>query len=795
MYYAIKEVDGKQLNKIYDNWNLCKELVLGKTNALYRGCESKEAAEKFLQSSVTIPKQDNTPKDISVKEITVSFVKLRFKNESGYTIGLYKTSGNENVVCTGNGLPLNAKINYVFHGKYEKTKYGYNFNVNTYEVNVKDNAESIIAFLSSGFIKGIGKKKATDIYNYFGEDTLDILENDTDRLLEVPGISQRTFEKVKESYIETKGARRVAEFLLSYGLPTSNAVRLYKKYGITAVEHIKENPYILCFYRGITFEDADIIAEDANIELNSKLRAEFCAKYILHIHEKCGDTAMPLKEFGLEMYKRLNRVTTDSDIKDTTVTKEWVNSISMQLVREGIIIYKKIDNKEFIISTSSYNRDTSIAENLIKQKNKVPFIPYSKADSIINKAQSNLSVKLDDIQTKAVKKALTNRISIIYGRPGTGKTTIINTINEAFKISCPDMKRIFLAPTGRAKQVLKEAVEEQTYTIHSFFHIKSDEVMCDSDEDTIVEDAVIIIDEGSMIDASVAQFIFEHIGKGCVVVLLGDPNQLESVGAGAFFRDIIESGVIPKTRLENIYRQDADSQIYQNIEKIERGNTNLVTGKEFEFFECDTLSVIRDKMAKAYIDDVEKYGLKNVLCLCPYKEHTAGFIEMNNTLQEKINPETKEQLEVNINGYNIRINDLVMHIRTNNELCNNGDIGIVKDIIKEDDSMVVIVDINDNLVEYEGEELQNLTLAYAMSVHKSQGSQVKAVVTCLSDFHSNMLIRNIPYVAISRGKLNVKVFGSKQALITAIKNDKKRRRNTTLTYQLKLNNSDWIKIA
>lgn len=794
MYYAVKEVDGKEVNKIFDNWDICRIVVWGKNNALYKGFDERDAAEKFIQSSLSIKPKKALPRDLQATELTVSFNKLRYKNNNGYTIALYKTQDGETVTCTGNSLPTNAKLTYILRGKYVESKYGYNFEVQEVENAVNDDADSIINFLSSGFIKGIGKKKATDIYNRFKGKTLDILENDTERLLEVPGISQRTYEKIKESYLESKGARAIAEFLLSYGLPTTNAIRLYKIYGVTAIEKIKENPYILCFYRGITFEDVDIIAEDNGIELDSKLRAAFCANYILHLHERCGDTAMPLQEFGLEMYKRLNRVTTTEDIKDSVITKAWVNDMSKCLVKEGTLKYKIIDGNRLIVSNSSYYRDSSIAADLLRLNSYSQHLSEEEIERIISLAQRNLQVELDDSQKTAVKMALIHSVSIIYGRPGTGKTTTINVINEAFKLIDDEKERIFLAPTGRASQVLKEATGEETHTIHSFFHLRSDEVMIDYLDEEPIENARIIIDESSMIDAAVAQIMFSRIGKGCSVILLGDQNQIESVGAGAFFRDIIESDVLTKTKLKRIYRQDENSQIYKNIEKIEAGNTNLLDGDDFSFIECETMEDISKKMTNAYISAVKTVGLTNVMCLCPYRDYTAGFNEMNSLLQEKLNPLRSDVKETIINGTKIRTNDLVMHIRTNNEYCNNGDIGIVKDIIDDGDSKCIIVDINDMQVEYEGEDLQNLTLAYAMSVHKAQGSQAKVTITCIADFHSNMLIRNIPYVAISRGKKKVFVFGQKSALNTAIKNDRKRRRNTTLAYQLKEQNSNWIAV-
>lgn len=795
MYYAVKEIEGRQVNKIFDNWDVCKIVVWGKPNALYKGFDDYEAAKKFIDSNVTLITKKTPDIDISATELHAKFTKLRYKNENGYTIGVYKTTEGQNVVCVGNNLLTNPKLTYVIKGKFVESKYGHNFEVSEIEAEVNNDSESIINFLASGFIKGIGKKKATDIYNKFGSETLDILENHTERLREVDGISERTYEKIKESYVESKGARRIAEFLLSHGLPTTNAVRLFKKYGVVAIDRIKENPYILCFYRGITFEDADSIAEVGNIAADSPIRAEFCANYILHMHERTGDTAMPLQEFGLEMYKRLNRITTTEDVKETVITKEWVNITTQKLIKLGTIKYKKIEGKQFIISNATYSKEESIAADLLRIKSSRPTMNDKNVNEAIKKAQQFLGVKLDIIQVMAVKISLITGLLVITGRPGTGKTTTINVLKEAYRILYPEKSTVFLAPSGRARRVLKEAIGEETHTIHSYCHIKSDEVVVDNLDIDPIEDSLVVIDEFSMVDVSVAQILFAHISDNCTVVLAGDMNQLESVGAGAVLRDIIESSVIPTIKLEKIFRQNDDSQISQNIKKIEDKDTNLLDGEDFKFVECSTMEEIRDVMTRTYIKFVKEYGLLNVLCLCPFIEHTAGVIEMNKILQDKINPASPLKKETAINGMKIRENDLVMHINTNNEICSNGDIGIVKEIMIDGDYKCITVDINDTLVDYEGDDLRDLTLAYAMSVYKSQGSQAKAVISCISEFHSNMLVNNIPYVAISRGRKKVEYIGQRSALNMAIKNVRKRRRNTTLSYQLKSQDSKWVKIA
>lgn len=285
-------------------------------------------------------------------------------------------------------------------------------------------------------------------------------------------------------------------------------------------------------------------------------------------------------------------------------------------------------------------------------------------------------------------------------------------------------------------------------------------------------------------DIVYGRYNFDAIGNGCTVVIVGDIDQLPSVGPGAVLRDIIESDVIPVIRLQKIYRQDEDAEICINAKKIKEGNTDIREGKDFHFIECSRMEDIKNAMAVQYVKDVDKYGLGNVFCLCPYIEHVAGVNDMNKCLQDLINPLKENEKHVLAGSLDFRIGDIVMHQKRNTELASNGDLGVITDIIWDDEEYAIIVSMNGRELSYDKDNIQYLTLAYAMSIHKSQGSEAKAVVACYSSYHVGMIYMNIPYVAVSRGKKNVSIFGEKAALKEAITNGCGARRITLLGYEL-----------
>lgn len=784
MIYAVKSVENSEVNKIYADWVSCKDLVWGKS-AVYKSFPDNEyeAANKFLNSaSVAINEFGHgyIPSDLKAD---IVYGRYKFdrcpEQENGFSVRVYEGKNKERVTCRGFMLPDNDRVLYAFSGKYIKDKkYGYQFEVESFDECVADTKDGIVAYLSSGVIKGIGSQKAEAIYEKFGDQTLEVIEKDPDKLLSIKGISKKKLEKIKSSYIENKGARQIVSFLLKYGISPKLSTKLYKVFGSSALEKVKENPYILCQVRGLTFLDADRVAKDLKFDMNSFARTEACMMYVLKKNEYDGEirgsTAMELQHFGNEVYSIIG-----SDVSKNTINEETCSLIKAHKLR-----VRRMEGKQYIFSQHAFQREYDIAENIIRIRDEAK---KTSIDEVIvlkhlKALEIHYGITLDDIQKTAVVEALLNNIVVITGSPGTGKTIDTRFINECYKSLFPKNGRIFLAPTGRAARKITEATGEEAYTVHSYLHIYDEDPM---PEDKIeISDSLVLIDESSMIDVNVAHALFDAIGNGCTVVIVGDIDQLPSVGPGAVLRDIIESDVIPVIRLQKIYRQDEDAEICINAKKIKEGNTDIREGKDFHFIECSRMEDIKNAMAVQYVKDVDKYGLGNVFCLCPYIEHVAGVNDMNKCLQDLINPLKENEKHVLAGSLDFRIGDIVMHQKRNTELASNGDLGVITDIIWDDEEYAIIVSMNGRELSYDKDNIQYLTLAYAMSIHKSQGSEAKAVVACYSSYHVGMIYMNIPYVAVSRGKKNVSIFGEKATLKEAITNGCGARRITLLGYEL-----------
>ncbi len=796
MFYAIKTIDQKQVNLILTDWNECRKAVINKS-CEFSGFETRPEAEAYLRSSNTcfVPAENNLPpEDIDRKSFTGTFERKRISFDNGYMVATYKTENDTPILCNGYNLPDNKKATFLFYGSYQKTKkYGWQFSITSFEEVIGNTEDSIVNYLSCGIIKGIGKKKAKEIYARFREDTMRIFDEQPEKLLEIPGIKMATYEKIKSSYKKNKGARELAQYLIQFNISQKHAAALYKKYGAFSLEKIRANPYILCYQRGITFPDADRVAKYEKLPLDSDARFEACANYVLLNNEQTGSTGMEINQFGYEVWRILNGYTGyDHDDSLSLLSKSAVNQKTVAMIQKRQLRYLFVDGKHAVFTKSMCAVEASIADNLRRLNAKAnESLEWKKK---INKALSCCmeaeSIKLDELQSSAIYMAILKSIIIIYGAPGTGKTTTLNILSATYHRLFPNNDCIYLAPTGRAAREMEESVGEEAHTIHSYLRIIDDVQM--EEEAVLIQNSLVVVDEFSMVDARVANILFSSIGKNCHVVLVGDIDQLESVGAGAVMRDILGAGFLPAFMLQTVYRQGEHTMLRENIQKIKKGNTNILDGSDFHFYECSDMEQIRNRMADDYIDAVRKYGLLNVMCLCPFIRHAAGVEDMNTLLQQRLNPFSLEKQQLTRFGTTFREQDVVMYVGHNTWDTANGDIGIIEQIRTDEEESVIEVNINKRTIAYKGEDIADLTLAYAMTVHKSQGSEADAVITCISEFHGEMLYRSIPYVAISRGKKQVSVYGQRSAFNKAVTNKKKARRITSLGYYLALESGEFV---
>ena len=720
--------------------------------------------------------------------IIASFVyTIFFSQTNGFSVSTFKEKKGKNIKCVGSNLPSYKNIDYELTGSWEKDKRGeMQFKVDSFSEHVEKEKDSIITFLSSGAIKGIGKKTAERIFEMYGLESLDVLEHRPENLLRVRGITESKLKKIIESYSENHLPKDLIELLLPCGFTTKDVLKIYKKYRSDYMNTIIDDPYQLAEISGITFTLCDRLGRQLKIEGTDRRRLH-CAVYeSLKESFFCGKVGATPEEL-------IKRVAEKTGFKD----KDFIYRCIKLMAKSGLISYKKVllagKGVIYFYLNEIKEAETNLALEIVRSIEKINL--RNKALSLLNK---NNEITFDDTQKKAILDAFTYRISIITGGPGTGKTTITKKIAQIEK-EISGEEPVLLAPTGKAARRITESTGIPAYTIHSYLHLRvsQDEEYAENyDEDEIIENRLVIIDEFSMVDMKLALTLFEHM-KNCRIVIIGDPNQLQSVGAGNVLLDMIDCGKLPVTKLVYEHRQGEGSTINKNSNAMQNGATEFENADDFycEYISGDgsddTLKKIEDKAVREYLKYLKTPGINSVLCLCPYRNYTAGMFSINKRLQDEINPLKPGSIEFNgHHGMVFRIGDPIMHVEKNLEEVSNGNTGIVKDIKKVDNELTLFAeyDLGTNIVnvEYTASNIDQLSLAYAITVHKSQGSEYDAIVTLLSSFHKTMIKRRIPYTAITRAKKSVSIIIDKpETLKSAIQNNSTDERNTLLGYLIR----------
>lgn len=716
------------------------------------------------------------------------YVRCIYSSERyGVSIAVYRGSSGELCTVTGNMLPTTRNVKYIFCGKWvENPNYGTQFKSESHDVKIGNDKDNIVAYLSSGIIKGIGKKLAKNIVDKYGLETLTIMDNDIYALSHVKGVSVKKIDKIKDSYRENRMSQECVIALGKFGISPKLAVKVYQKFKENALDIIREKPYMLALISGITFPMADGIAQKtAEYERNYE-RFKICATYVLLNNENnafkdiigqrpAGSIGMDKDDFGKVMLTLLKF----KDIDGTYILEQTI-----RMINDRQLVYKKTEDGCFIFLTGMYRIEEATASHIFRIASKKEDIKEN-LDELIEKAERELGITLCDEQKMAVKTAMTTNLSIIIGPPGTGKTTTIQVISKLYKWIFKG-KRVFLAPSGKAASRIRESAHETAMTVHAGASIGT-EIICDLvDEEIKIENSLVVVDEMSMLDARTAYQLFSSIDENCRVVLCGDDEQLPSVGAGAVLRDLIDSHCITVTVLSHIFRQGKDTNIYTNSMKIRHGDANLSFGEDFQLIECNETKKMENLMVEEYLRRVKEFGIENVMMITPFRDHDAGVMVLNEKVQKVYNPGSTLRREIKYGNDVYRVGDVVMQLKNDNELdIANGDIGIVQDITLEDDEYEMFVKFTEGEKIYTKANLDEITLAYAYTVHKSQGSEAKCVITCLHSMHSVMLKRNMFYTAVTRAKENVIIFGQKKAITDAINNEDKSKRNTSLKMHLK----------
>lgn len=718
-----------------------------------------------------------------------------FRNDdNGYTVFLFDCS-DKGYVAVGSFLSINIGENLKLVGNFKHNgKYGMQFQVDSYESIAPKTRNGIIRYLSSGLIKGVGPATAEAIVKKFKENTLEVIEFNPEKLVEVRGISQKKAKLISESLVEVKDMQNAMVFLQGYNITTTIALKIYEIYKNSTIEVVKTNPYRLVEdVNGIGFLKADKIAQSMGIAVDSPFRIRAGVLHILNeASDKNGHTYM-LKP---QLVEGVNNLLA---LENIDVSKIFEDIFDV-LQKENLVKVFWEDKHEIIMLTKMYNAEKYVASKLAILNNSNIETDLNLDDEITF-FENQKHLKLHQDQKNAIKMAINSGVSVITGGPGTGKTTIVSCALEIFKMLNKNI--LLLAPTGRAAKRLSESTGEEAKTIHRALEIdfRSKLGLFVYNEKNPLPYDVIIVDEVSMVDVVLMNSLLKAISKGSKLILVGDKDQLPSVGAGNVLADILSSHTINVTQLTQIYRQENDSLIISNAHMINEGVMPVLDNKSSDFFfDCkeeraDIFNSIVSLVTQR-IPSFFKIEKSKIQVLAPLKAGECGIENINVSLQEKINPPLPTKNEIKVGQTIFREGDKIMQTANNYNLewkkryerenyfedgagVFNGDIGYIHKIIPQTYEMIVWFEDGREVV-YPRSELSQLSLAYAITIHKSQGSEFDAVVIPVTSGPSLIFTRNLIYTAVTRAKKLVVLVGSKSALKRMISNTYMAKRFTLL---------------
>ncbi|MFR2610789.1 ATP-dependent RecD-like DNA helicase [Anaerococcus obesiensis] len=695
--------------------------------------------------------------------------------ENGYTVLSLQTSDSP-ITCTGIMPFFNENDQVVVEGELiYHDKYGEQINVESAMIKKPSGKKAIISYLSSGNIESIGKKTAELIYEKFGDKSIDVVFNETEKLLSIQGIGKKKLEKIKESTIDARDSREALLYLQGLNISFNLANKIYKAYGDNTISIVKTNPYKLSEdISGIGFVMADNIAMNMQMKNDSKFRISAAISYILkNDAEMSGSCALKKEDL---LNKTFDLIKVDKNKINEQINEDLLKS-KIQII--------KIGEDEFVYDKDIYMAEKSCAINLSRLQNEKYIF-----DVKINEDFDAFSKE----QEIAIKEAFNNMLLVITGGPGTGKTTIIkaicNILNEH------NLKFNLAAPTGRAAKRMQESTENVAFTIHRLIGIKPESPIPEFNEENTLDCDYVIVDEASMIDIKLMDKLLKALSSKTALILVGDHNQLPSVGAGNVLKDILDTD-IKAVKLKKIFRQAKESNIVVNAHKINDGLYPILNQKNKDFFfinsnsknfQNDLLDLVKNRLPNYYKLD----PINDIQILAPSKKSLWGIVNINDLCQKELN---KNPNSIKINNRIFKLGDKVMQVRNNYELESlnpddfddgvyNGDIGRIIDIDKNMESLKVEF-YDGNIVSYKKEDVKDLDLSYAITIHKSQGSEFDCVLIPMMPASFMLLNRNLLYTAITRAKKLVILLGEKKILKQMVRNNNESKRLTNLSFWIK----------
>ena len=715
------------------------------------------------------------------------FDRAIFQSDNGYCVFSYSTQDESvpkearknsffsddkiHFTAVGYHLVSTNVVEVELDGTWEQSKHGLQLSVTTCKQIVPTDQAGVLAYLSSGIIKGVGPEIAKAIVAKFGDKTMEVLDQNPQQLLSIRGIARTKLKTIVASYEETKALSDLMIYLAPFGVSMKKAAMIKEEFGDQSLQIVKTDPFQLCRIKGFGFMTVDSIARKTKVSLKHPMRYAGAINYVLDEARVSGHLFLSVDETVGRCYDLLN--------------SDWEAEVVSEGEIRQAISNERLESRIYVEGTRvylSYERmcEVKAAKRIVSMILQEDFEEIYDLDEKIDQAEQTLKQKLAPSQRKAVKLCLSHPISIMTGGPGSGKTTTLRFILDIYKKEYPSNEILLAAPTGRASRRMAEQTGMFASTLHSALGLITDEESPLNDTELLPAD-LIVVDEFSMVDMRLAYILLERIKPGAQLLIVGDADQLPSVGAGNVLREMIRSEKVPTAVLDTIFRQASNSRIIVNAHAINHNDTHLQYGDDFQMLEVQNAEDAAQLVVKNYLQEVSQHGLENVQILSPFRKRGAvASNALNETIRDLVNPASKRKMELKCGSRVFRVGDRIMQTANRNGV-SNGDVGLITGMVKVDDEVFVDIRLLDGReLRYSKDMMEDVEFSYCLTIHKSQGQEYPVIIVPLLKEHYIMLRRNLLYTAVTRAKAKVILIGQRQAVYIAIHKCDVGQRNTVL---------------